>query len=518
VFDLVIGGASILDGTGEPPSEGAVGVTGDRIALIQPGSGPPPPGARSIDATGLCLAPGFIDVHNHSDLSMFVDPWMRSSLRQGVTTVVVGNCGSSAWPRAGAPELASMIGMRRFEADWSSFHEYLEAIDRCEPAINVAVLVGHGAIRQEVLGLDPRPPDPPELDRMCELAGDAMREGALGVSSGLIYVPGIFSETSEIASVASAAGANGGIYASHIRGEGKRLFEAVSEAEDIGERAGVPVHISHLKCETSHVWGEADRLLEAVHRSVDMTADQYPYTAWNSGFASLLPPWAPLSDVDRLWRDRTTARRLAGAIELGEPGFQSSVDGVGWENIVAVTGVDAVEAGRDVAWIAQHRGVSPVEALIQITSRDPNASCIGHAMTEEDVRSILADPEVMVASDASAMSPDGPLGSAPVHPREYGTFPRVLGRYVREGSIALGAAVRKMTSLPAARFGLRDRGVIQEGAFADMVLFDPSTIDDTSTYASPHSYPTGIRAAIVAGQVAWDGRDGARAGRALRRG
>ena len=515
MFDLIIRGARIVDGTGRPSHVGSVAIAGDRISEVSPDPNPDWGGTVAIDARGAALSPGFVDVHNHSDLSMFVDPWMRSALLQGVTTVIVGNCGSSAWPPAGAPELASMVGAPELEVTWRTFGEYLDAVARCRPAVNVASLVGHGAIRQEVMGSSRDDPDGPGVDAMRRLAGDAIDEGAVGVSSGLIYVPGIYSRTEEVAAVASASASRRRIYASHIRGEGKMLFDALAEAAEIGDRAGVSVHVSHLKCETSHVWGQASRVLSFVHGSHDMTADQYPYVAWNSSFASLLPPWAPVEELAEIWRS-SSRERLVQAVEHGEPEFQSSVDGVGWDSIFAVTGVPEGEAGCSVADIAAGRNVSPIEALVQILLEDPEASCIGHAMSEDDVREILADREVMVASDASAMSPDGPLGSAPVHPREYGTFPRVLGRYVREGVLDLETAVRKMTSLPASRFGLEDRGVIEERAIADLVLFEPGSIDDAATFEHPQTFPEGIRAVVVAGKVVWDGSDVERAGRVLR--
>lgn len=517
--DLVVH-ASIVDGSGSAAFPGWVAVDGDRITGVGPADAAAPRAFRTIATPTAVVTPGFVDVHNHSDLSPLLLPEMPSTLRQGVTTVVVGNCGSSPWPLGGWEEAVGLAYGRAGSIDrpaWKGWRDYLDAIDAARPAVNIATLIGHGSVRQEVMGLDRRTPTNGELDRMRGLVRDAIVDGAVGVSTGLIYVPGIFSGTDEIAALAHAAAGTGGLYASHIRGEGRDLFAAVSEAFEIGARAGLPVHVSHLKCESSRVWERAEELLGTLHGAPDATADQYPYTAWNSSLASLLPPWVPVGELKAATtRDRG---RLQDAVEAGEPGFQSSIDGVGWEGIVLVTAPRASWQGRNVAAIAQELGTSPFDAFIELLELDPEISCIGHAMSENDVRRILRDPDVFVASDASATAPDGPGGRLPVHPRDYGTFPRALARARDEGLLSLEAMVRKMTSLPAERFGLAGRGRIVEGAYADLVVFDPNTVLDTATYAAPHAFPDGFIAVIVNGTVAWEpGATGAtRTGRALRR-
>ena len=419
VLDLVIAGGLVVDGTGAAGFRGWVGLDGDRIAVVAHEGTPVPEAARTIDVAGQVVAPGFVDVHNHSDLSPFVLPSMPSVIRQGVTTVMVGNCGLSPWPLAGYPEAVELAYADPADhpvPTWTGFGDYLEAIGEAKPAVNVAALVGHGSIRLEVLGNERRAPDAKELDRMRGLVADAMDAGAIGLSTGLIYTPGIHATTDEVVALAEESAARGGIYASHIRGEGRDLFRAVDEALEIERRAGLPVHVSHLKCESSRVWGRADELLEKIHGAEDATGDQYPYAAWNSSLASLLPPWASPGQLSRVANDVSTRDRLRLAVEEGENGFQSSIDGVGWDRIVIVGTKDERWRGLDVATIGEEMGFDPFAAFVRLLVEDPSTSCIGHAMHEDDVRTIVADPEVFVASDGSAIDPASPAGSLPVHP------------------------------------------------------------------------------------------------------
>jgi N-acyl-D-amino-acid deacylase len=524
VLDLWIANGTVIDGSGDPAFQASVGVDGGRVVLVARGAHEllePVEATATIDASGSILAPGFIDVHNHSDMAPFVVPTMDSTVRQGVTTVVVGNCGASPLPASTAAELASWVGRGPGSRDvpgFDTFGEFLTQVEAARPAAHVASLVGHGSVRELTMGLDRRPPTPAELDHMRDLVAAAMDAGALGLSTGLIYAPGMYAETDEIVFLASEAARAGGIYASHIRGEGAHLFRAVDEAIEVGGRAEIPVHVSHLKCETSFTWGQADELLARVHEA-GATGDQYPYAAWASVLWSLLPAWAPVTELPGLLNDRGTRARLIVSVERGEGDeFQSSVDGVGWDRIVIETTDDASCNGRSIAEIATRREIEPVDAFFELLLEEPRTSCIGHAMHDDDVRTIMADSRVMVASDAAAVSPDGLMANVPVHPRTYGTFPRVLGA-VREGAMTLESAVRKMTSLPADRFGLSGRGRIGEGSWADLVLFDPSTVADRSTFESPHALPEGIDAVIVQGAVAWQrGSDSiTRAGRVIRR-
>jgi N-acyl-D-aspartate/D-glutamate deacylase len=527
VTDLLLANAFIVDGMGTPGVFGSVAVQGDRIELIVPPGQPEPAAGRRIDVSGRVIAPGFVDVHNHSDVTPFVEPGMHSMLRQGVTTVVVGNCGGSAYPLAGAEEMAIIAGAHAedLRLSWDTYGRYLERVQERRPALNLAGLIGHGTLRLAVMGGTRRGPARDEMRAMQRLLEGAVDAGAVGLSTGLIYAPGLHASTGEIVELASVMRGSGAVYASHIRGEGERVSGAVAECIEIGRRAGVPSHVSHLKLETSMAWGRSDELLAQIDTArdggADVSADQYPYTAWESELASCLPPWASASELPDLLADRTTRERLRRSVEEGETGWQSSVKGVGWDRIVVVAHAGARgHTGTSIAAIASERGIDPVQTAFDLLIADPHTSVIGHAMIESDVRSILARDDVMVASDGLAVSPDGPLGRFNVHPRYYGTFPRVLGPYVRdEALLTLETAVRKMTSLPASRFGLVDRGRIAGGAFADLVVFDPERIADRATFSAPHSFAEGIDLVVVNGRIAWDGtRTHERSGRALRRG
>lgn len=520
--DLVIFGATIVDGTGSEPFSGWLSLSGDRIERVGRSQDPVPDvtaeGER-IEAGGNVVCPGFVDVHNHSDLSPLVTPGMDSYLRQGVTTLVSGNCGSSAWPPAGAAECVELCGLKpgELECSWRTPDELFARLDAAGPSINVATLIGHGALRQEVMGLEARAPSNDEMQSMKRLLEEGLRAGAVGLSTGLVYAPGFHATTDEIVDLASVLPAFDGIYASHIRAEGELLYEAVDEALEIGRRSGAPVHISHLKLETDRVWGKAADLLArldaASENGADVTTDQYPYTAYETTFASFLPPWAPVERLAEILADSDERTRLVQSVAEGEPGWQSSLKGVGWKRIVITThNGDAGVSGRSVAEIAEDANEDPIDTALRLLIRDPSTAIIGHAMLEEDVRVILSRPDVMVASDGTATSPEGAFADYSVHPRYYGTFPRVLGQYVRdERLLSLADAVRKMTSLPAERFRLGDRGVIAKGSIADLVIFDPKRIRDEATYERPHVFASGIDAVVVAGRVAWrDGEEKAR--------
>jgi N-acyl-D-aspartate/D-glutamate deacylase len=526
-IDLLVTGARIVDGTGSPAFEGSVALRGDRIARIVRAGEPEPVATRRIEAGGRVLAPGFVDVHQHSDATPFVEPWMDSMLRQGVTTVVVGNCGASAYPVEGASERAAAVGAdpATLGSTWSSFAGYLAAVESCRPALNVAALVGHGTLRESVLGRDQRrAPTPGEMSEMRRRLAGALDEGAVGLSSGLIYAPGIHTTTDELVELASTLALHGGVYASHVRGESVDVFDAVAECIRIGRRANIPCHVSHLKVESRPMWGRAGELLSMIDteraRGADVTADQYPYTAWETELAAALPPWTSPEELAHVLGDPAARTRLRSSMDDGEPGWDGLGRSIGWGSVVIGAHLPAPDlTGRTIAELAAEWDIEPFEAVTRLVLADPSTGMVGHGMHEDDVRTIVRRPDVFVASDALAVSPDGPLGRFAVHPRYYGTFPRVLARYVREERLlTLEDAVRKMTSLPAGRFGLVGRGRIEEGGFADLVLLDPDRVADRATYERPHVFADGIDLVVVGGRVAWEGRRVERAGRTLRRG
>lgn len=466
----VIVGATIVDGRGAPGFVGNVRIVGDTIAKV--GKFEPESGERVILATGKVLAPGFIDIHNHSQEGLAQDPLAQSQIAQGITTLVLGPDGSSAYP----------IGA------------FLSKQEQSPPAVNLLTFVGHATLRELVLGDDwQRPARPEEVARMAALVEEAMQEGAVGLSTGLEYDIGFNASTEEVIALAQAAAKYGGIYMSHIRDEDSGVFEALREAIRIGEEGGLPVQISHIKMASTTVWGKAPEAIALIaaaqKRGLDITADCYPYQAWSSTITVIVS--------NR--RHTDPASVAAGLAENGGAG-----------NILITHCRNHPEYEfRTLEEIAQARGITPVELYIEIV-KEGGASVVGRTMVEEDVRAFYTQPWVMVASD-------GGIGMR--HPRGAGTFPKVLGRYVREqGWLSLEEAIRKMTSLPGERLGLTDRGVIAEGMKADLVIFDPEHIIDRSTFPEPELLPEGVEKVFVNGVEVWaDGQaTGARPGRVIR--
>ena len=519
--DLLMRGGTVVDGTGAPERRADVLVRNGRIAAV--GRDLAADGARVTDAAGHVVAPGFIDIHSHSDEAMFVNDALESALHMGVTLVVCGNCGGSSAPVSGLAEaeLDRELARLAVKRTWSSFGEYADAVDRVKPAINVCSFVGHGTLRSCVMGAEARPATAEELDRMRTLLGRSMDEGAIGLASGLIYPPSAFADTAELASLGKVVKEKGGLYASHIRNESTKLLEAVGENIEIGRRSGVRVELSHHKAAGQKNWGrvrESTALIDEARGSgVDVTADQYPYTASSTGLAVTIPNWVHEGGTARMCErlaDPAVRERIRGEeVETGRA----------WDRIVIARARQHPEwAGKSVADLARSAGRDPLEwtadALIE---HEGAVDIVHHSMNEDDVRYVMAKRWVAIGSDSRANAPYGPLSFGKPHPRSYGTFARVLGRYVREERVlTLVDAVRKMTGLTASRLRLRDRGIVREGARADLVVFDPATIVDTATYDDPHRYPVGIEQVIVNGAVALDRGETTRerAGRFLRHG
>ncbi len=510
----MIRGGTVLDGTGAARTRADVAVKDGRIlALGELGRAE---ADTVLDATGLVVAPGFIDMHSHSDLSLLINPRAESKLRQGVTTEVIGQCGFSPAPAPGprADAIRAIFGVWAKEVDWSwgSYGEYLAALRQQGTSVNVVPVVGHGVLRAGVMGEENRPPTAGELEQMRAATRVAMEEGAFGMSSGLAYAPGMFADADELAALAAEIAPLGGIYFSHIRGEDERLLHAVSEAIEIGRRAGVPVQISHLKAEGRRNWGKTQAALELIEQargqSVEVGFDAYPYTAWNTGLAQLLPPWAREGGreavLSRL-EEPLTRGRLAD--ELAQA---ARADPGRWERRLLASAESEANRplqGKTIAEIASLRGTPPEQAVLDLLIEErADAAMVGFGMCEEDVRRVLAHPLATIGSDSASQAPYGVLGRSHPHPRTYGTFARVLGRCARdEGLFSLEDAVAKMTGRAAARLGLLDRGKMEPGMAADIVVFDPETITDRATYEQPHQYAAGVRWVIVNGILELEG-------------
>ena len=536
-YDLIVRGGRVVDGAGNPWYRGDVAVADGKIAsigcLVESDVG------KVIDASSLVVAPGFIDAHSHSDGTTLYYRQMESNVMQGVTTVVAGQCGSSSAPVN--PDLRQEMEERlarilppevELKITWTTFEEYLGEEEKAGLGANIAHLVGQGSVRVAAMGYEARDPTQGELERMRELTAEAMEAGAYGLSTGLIYPPGVFAKTEEIIEVAKVAARYGGVYDTHIRGEGKTLMKALAEAITIGEKADIPVHISHHKAAHKEVWGKSVDTLammeEARKRGVDITADQYPYRAGATGLATLLPPWAHEGGMERLLerlRDPDLRRKIRENIEEGLLGWENFAGELGWENIYVtrvVTDENKPIEGKNLREIREARG-DPDECtslLDLLLEEEGAAGMIIFSMEEGDIRRIMRHHLQMVGTDSGSSSTTGFMRRGKPHPRGYGSYPKILGRYVREhGVLRLEEAVRKMTSMPAQRFGILDRGLLRPGMWADMVVFDPKKVIDKATYQDPHQYPEGIEYVIVNGVMTVDkGRyTGALAGRTLRK-
>ena len=511
MHDILIKNGTVIDGTGAPGRKMDVAVDGSRISgLYKPSEGR---GAMAIDADGLVVCPGFIDIHTHSDLHLLSCPLAASQVRQGVTTELVGNCGGSAAPVLGLARSALESSGRDLWVDvtWTTFDEYLLRLADVRTSVNVASLVGADTLRLGVMGAGDRPPSVDELATMNKMLADSMVEGAFGVSSGLIYAPGCFALTEELVSLATTAAALGGLYASHIRGEGRTLVEAVAEAITIGRESGCRVQISHHKACGERNWGLVGKtlaMIEAARASgIDVAFDVYPYTASSTSLDTILPPWVREGGRDEeLSRLRDPQVRGRIKEELTDPGtdWENTVAEDGWANIVMLgfrrDGNKRFD-NRSVQSVAGELGVDPADlAMDLLLDEELGVGAVFHEMSEEDVKRVISHPLAAIGSDGESEAPYGPTGSSPTHPRSYGTFPRAIRRYSMEfGLFPLEEAVRKMTSLPAERIGLTDRGTIAKGMAADLVAFDPGRIRDTATFEDPHRYPEGIVHVLVNG-------------------
>ena len=501
-YDILITGGSVIDGTGSPARRADVAIRGDRIVAVSPGAVARGAATKVIDATGRVVSPGFIDMHAHLDPLLRL-PLAESALRQGVTLGLGGPDGGSPLPLKPYLDSARSIGV----------------------GINVAFLVGHNDIRRSVMAMSDKVPTAEQLARMKSLVAEAMHDGAFGLSTGLLYLPGTYSNIDEVVALSQVAADSGGIYTSHLRKEGLGLLEGVAEALEIGRRARIPVVLTHHKAVGQLMWGKSVTTLAMVDSArkagTDVLIDQYPYTATHTNIGVLVPSWA-MAGGNAEFRKRLDDPVLRDSIVRGI--VQNILTDRGGGDLARVQFArvtwDKSLEGKTLADWARREGLEPTPyngaALVLQAMNKGGANAIYHVLDEGDVRRIMTSPHTMIASDGRLSQP----GEGHPHPRAYGTFPRVLGEYVRgQKLMPLETAVFKMTGMPAKRLGISDRGVIRPGAFADIVIFDPATVKDQATFTEPHQYPIGIETVIVNGVVSVDGSKptGIKAGRVLER-
>ena len=528
-YDLLIINGHIVDGSGSPWFEASIATKDGRIVAV--GRLLRGTARRVIDARQLVVAPGFIDLHSHSDFTLLLDGKAESKIRQGVTTEILGES-ESAGPILGPAQPEFDRDMRRMglTRDWTSLGEYFARLEHQGAAVNVASYVGSGQVRLDVMGNVNRPPTTAEMEKMKILVDRAMREGAIGLASGLIYPPNSFATTDELVALAQVAARYGGIYTSHMRGEGQHWKQALDEAIEIGEKARLPVHILHSKIDGQANWGQMAAQVREVQaardRGVDITVNQYPYIASMTGLQMCIPAkyleGTSPQVVERL-KSPTVRAEIRQAIATGLPGWESNeVKSVGgWHGVLVASlqrPANKVYEGQRMDNVAKQMGKDPVDALCDLLiSEGGSAGAVYFSMNEADVELAMKQPWLGIGSDGCAVSPAMNFVGKP-HPRFYGTFPRVLGVYVREKKVlTLPDAVRKMTALPAQITGLEDRGLLRPGMAADITIFDPKTVSDKATFENPLQYPVGIPFVIVNGTVVIDQgqHTGARPGRVL---
>ncbi len=525
-YDLVIKDGLIYDGSGGEPFEADVAIVQDWIVAI--GKIRSGRGRKVLSAKNLALSPGFIDAHDHSDIGLIVNPKAESVIHQGITTLVSGNCGDSPFPVAEQTyeeereRIKSVYGV---DLTWQDMAGFLSRLGEGGIALNYASLVGHGAVRGAIMGFEDRPPTPQELAKMIGSVEEHIRSGAFGLSTGLEYTPGSFAQPDEIVELCRAAARLGGLYATHMRDEGDGLLESLDESISAARLSGIRLQISHLKAAYPRNWanlGEAlDRIERAQSEGIDIYCDRYPYIAAATDLSFYFPTWAKEgTNQDFISRLRDPALDASLRIYLAD---QEKKIG-SWDKIL-ISSVSSEKnrhlQGKTIVEAAAEFGLGPFDFVRDLLVEErARVGMIAFIMNEDNLIKVLAHPLVGIGCDGSAVAPYGILGLGKPHPRNYGTFPRVLGKYVREEKILPAEEmIKKMTSIPAARFGFGKRGFIREDHFADIVIFDPDTILDRATWVNPHQYPDGIAYVIVNGQVAVDHNEhtGRLAGRILKK-
>jgi N-acyl-D-amino-acid deacylase len=524
-YDLIIRDANLVDGTGAPARRADLAVSGDRIAEI--GRIAPSLGYRVIEAAGLTLSPGFVDIHSHSDYHLLLLPTADSAIRQGVTLEIGGNCGYAAAPIWGPwleERTATYRDLYGLDHTWQGVADYFTRLEATGISENFGLLIGHNTLRGSAMGGANRPPSSQELEAMREGARRGMAEGALGLSTGLVYAPACFSMPEELTTIAAVVREAGGILTCHMRSEGDGLIEAIEEIIGVAEKAKIPLQISHLKTSGERNWPKLHealrRIEEARARGLDVSCDRYPYIASNTGLQAVLPDWA----LEGGQRERTERLRNAAARARITQELTTHYPPDYWSRLM-ISEVTREEnrryEGLRVAEAAKLAEQVPVDFILDLLlAEQMQVDAIFFTMCEENLESILAQPYAMIGSDSGCRGHEGPLSHGRPHPRTFGTFPRVLGHFVRERRLLdLPIAIRKMTWDPCRKLGILDRGHLQPGCAADLVLFDSATVSDTATYEAPIRYPVGIHHVFVNGVPVVEGGEhtGARPGRIVRR-
>ena len=521
MFDLIVQNGKIVDGSGQRGYPADIGIKDGRITDISFQLAAE--AKETINAAGCVVSPGFIDMHSHSDFSLLVHPEAESRVRQGITTELVGNCGGSPAPVPveGIEDFMQyMTGLGNLyqkvlaPADWRwrTLAHFYEDLAMNGIAVNVAPLVGHSTLRCAVMGYESTAPTSDELNRLKGLLEEALDQGAFGMSTGLIYHPGAFANRNELAELGKTIQSRDGIYTTHIRSEGKYLLEAIDEALYVAETSGVSLEISHLKCEIPANWGKTAAVLERIHgardRGCHVDFDQYPYQAYQCSLLEIFPTWAKNSGSQRMiavLNDKSLRSKVIKDMTQPPYDWDNPMDGLSWDKIRLVgfsIEKNRMLDGMTVAQIATQRDMAPHEAVFCLFEEEQGKlSMIVFSMSADELIDIMQQPDGMVGSDGYAVAPYGLTGKTKVHPRYYGTFPRILGQYVREKQVlSLEAAIRKMTYLPALKLRLKNRGLLKKGYHADMVVFDESRIIDTATFENPHQFPRGIHHVLVNGR------------------
>lgn len=509
-YDILIRHGTVYDGSGAAGVQADVGIRGDRIAAV--GELGKARAKREIDAAGLAVAPGFINMLSHSEETLLADPRSQGEIRQGVTLEVFGEFSMGPVSAASRAEMRERQGDIRYDVDWDTLGGYLDMLQRRGIAPNVASFVAAPTVRETVMGQVSRAPTAEELARMQALVSTAMDEGALGLTTALIYAPAVFSSTEELIALARPAAAKGGIYTAHIRSEGRRLLEAVDETIRIAREAGIPAEIYHLKAAGESNWAKLPQVIERIEAArrdgLAITANMYNYTAGATGFDAAMPPWVQEGGikawVERL-RDPAIRARVLAEMRASDPQFESLYAATGSAQRVLLLGfkTEALKplTGKTLAAVAAERGTSPEDTIIDLVIADGTRVEVAYfLMSEDNVRRQIALPWMSFGSDAGSSAPEGVFLKSSAHPRAYGNFARLLGHYVRdENIIPLSEAIRRLTALPAHNLHIKERGELRQGFYADVVVFDPATISDHATYESPHQYATGVRHVLVNG-------------------